>query len=419
MEKFDILIVGAGPAGLAAARAATRRGLRTAVVSREAPGGTCVHRGCVPVKSLLASAAARRAGVVPAPDWQAARTRALEMAANFSRGAASELARSGAAFFLGEAVGAAGDRVRVKPVDAPSFELSARHILFAVGAHPVRPGFLPESSRILDAEGALRLPSLPRRIVILGGGAVGCEFASVFSDFGVETFLVEREAHLLPEIDRDCGVTLAGAFARRGIRVSTGTAVEEVREGADGLRVIAADGCVIEADLLLSAVGRRPVPVDGGFRVCGDAAGSVQLAPWAEASAEAAVASICGEDSAFRGEAIPACVFSHPEVATVGLSETDARARGIPVRVEKAYFRANARAAAVGETVGFAKVVADSVTGRILGAAIVGPGASDAIAAAAIAVRNGLGADALKGVFPHPSFGETLSDAVRPLTLVF
>ena len=145
--------------------------------------------------------------------------------------------------------------------------------------------------------------------------------------------------------------------------------------------------------------------------MCGDAAGSVQLAPWAEASAEAAVAALCGEDATFEGCAIPACVFSHPEVATVGLSEADARARGLSVRVGKASFRANVRAAAVGETIGFAKVVTDAVTGRLIGAAIVGLGASDVIAAAAVAVRNGLGAEALKGVFPHPSFGETLSDA--------
>ena len=412
MDTFDILIVGAGPAGLAAARAARRRGLCTAVVSREAPGGTCVHRGCVPVKSLLASAAARRLGVANAPDWQSARTCANEIAESVSRSASSELARIKVSFFLGEAFGVDSGRIRVEPAEAPAFELSARHVLFAVGSLPVRPGFLPETKRVLDVDGVLRLPSLPRRIVILGGGAIGCEFASIFVDFGVETFLVEREAYLLPNIDRDCGVALAGAFARRGVRIVTGTAVDAVQEGENGLRVTTADGQSIEADLLLSALGRRSVPVTGGYCVCGDAAGSVRLATWAEASAEAAVAALCGEDPVFVGEAIPACVFSHPEVATVGVSEAAARARGLSVRIGKAFFRANVRAATVGETGGFAKIVADAETGRLLGAAIVGPGASDSIAAAAIALKHGLPADSLTGVFTHPSFGEILSAAM-------
>ena len=408
-----MLIVGAGPAGLAAARAARRRGLRTAVVSREAPGGTCVHRGCVPVKSLLASAAVRRAGVVSAPDWTTALARAKDLAARLSRSAASELERIDVSFFLGKAVGIGCDSVRVESQDAQAFELSARRVLFAVGSEPIRPEFLPASKRILDAEGALNLSSLPHRIVILGGGAIGCEFASLFADFGVETHLVERETHLLPGIDRDCGVALAGSLARRGVRIATGTTLADVREGEDGIRVTTLNGRNIDADLLLAALGRRPVPVDGGYRVCGDALGSVYLAPWAEASAESAVAALCGEDSDFDGKAIPACVFSYPEVATVGISESEARSRGIPVRIGKASFRANARAAAIGETVGFAKIVSDSGTGKLLGASIVGPGASDSISAAALALRIGLRVDDLKGIFPHPSFGETLSAAAQ------
>lgn len=439
MPSFDLLILGAGPAGLAAARAAHHRGLRTAVISREPPGGTCVHRGCVPVKALLASAALRRSGAAGAPDWPAALERARGIATRFARGAAATLEASGAAFLPGEARLAGPGRVLVAPPDGgPAAELAAPRILLAPGAAPARPGFLPVSPLVTDSDTVLLLPFLPRRLLVLGAGAIGCEFASLFADFGAEVSLLECEPRLLPALDRDCGVALAGALARRGVRVATGVSLAKVSEAPGGVLALAADGRTFEADLLLAATGRRPataglgletvglapgpfgqIPVDAAFRTaapgisaCGDAAGGVQLAPWAEASAEAAVSALCGEEPAFDGSSIPSCVFSFPEVAAVGLSGDGARVRCIPVRAGKASFRANARANAAGEADGFAKVLADPATGRLLGAAVVGPGAAESIAAAALALRHSLPASALRDAFPHPSFGEALAAAV-------
>ena len=449
MISFDLLILGAGPAGLAAAREARRRNLRAAVVSREEPGGTCLHRGCIPVKALLASAAALRTaraavgfGVrtgAAEPDWPAMLARARAASERLARGAAAALEASGAAFFRGKARLIAPDRVLVSPPDAAPFELAAPRVLLAPGAVPARPAFLPDSPRVLDTDAALRLPALPRRLLVLGGGAAGCEFASLFADLGVAVELVERELRLLPGLDRDAGVALAGAFVRQGVRIRTAAALSDVRETADGVRAVLADGHEIEADLLLVTVGRRPatdglgldaagiatgpcgeIPVDAAFRTaatgvsaCGDAVGRVQLAPWAEASAEAAVATLCGEEPDFDGASIPACVFSHPEVAAVGQIEEDARARGVPVRAGKSFFRANGRAVAAGETDGFAKVFVAPATGRLLGATIVGPGAAESIAAAALALRHGLPATALRDAFPHPSFGEALAAAAE------
>lgn len=415
MNCFDFIIIGAGPAGLAAAREARRRGFSVAVVSRETPGGTCVHRGCVPVKSLLASAAARRAETADAPDWSTALARAHEAASRLARGAAAALERCGAHFFLGEASAVAADRIRVTPSDAPSFELSGAHVLFAAGASPVWPAFLPESRCVIDSDAALRLPCLPRSAIILGGGAIGCEFASIFADFGVETCIVERAKHLLPDVDGDAGVALAGAFARRGVRIAAGAAVVEVCETAKGVRAVVSGGGVFEADVLLVALGRRAVPNTAGFSVCGDAAQGVQLAPWAEASARAAVAALCGEKAEFNCSTIPSCVFSFPEVATVGLSEVAARTRGMPVCVGRASFRANARAVAAGAADGFAKVVLDPDAGRLLGASIVGPCAAESIAAASLVIGNNLPVDVLQCVFPHPSFGEVLAAAVKSI----
>lgn len=449
MTPFDLLILGAGPAGLAAAREARHRNLRAAVVSREEPGGTCLHRGCIPVKALLASAAALRTARAAAgfgvragatePDWPAMLARARAASERLARGAAAALEASGAAFFRGEARLAGPGRVLVTPPDAAPLELAAPRVLLAPGSAPARPALLPGSPRVLDSDAALRLPALPRRILVLGGGAIGCEFASLFADLGVAVELVEREPRLLPGLDRDCGVSLAGALARRGVRVRTGVALSEVRETEDGVRAALPDGRAIESDLLLAALGRRPatdglgletvglsagpageIPVDAAFRTaapgvsaCGDAVGRVQLAPWAEASAEAAVAALCGEGEDFDGSTIPACVFSHPEVAAVGLSEEDARARGVPVRAGRSFFRANGRAVAAGGTDGFAKVLADPATGRLLGAFVVGPGAAESIGAAAAALRHGLPAAALRGAFPHPSFGEALAAAAE------
>jgi len=447
MTPFDLLILGAGPAGLAAAREARRRNLRAAIVSREEPGGTCLHRGCIPVKALLASAAALRTARAAAgfgvragatePDWPAMLARARAASERLARGAAAALEASGAAFFRGEARLAGPGRVLVTPPDAAPLELAAPRVLLAPGSLPCRPVLLPGSPRLLDSDATLRLPALPRRLLILGGGAIGCEFASLFADLGVAVELVEQGPRLLPDLDRDCGVSLAGALARRGVRVRTGASLSAVCETAEGIRAALPDGRVLEADLLLAATGRRPatdglgleeagispgprgeIPVDAFFRTavpgvsaCGDAVGLVQLASWAEASAEAAVAALCGEEADFGGSAIPACVFSRPEVAAVGLSEEEARSRGLSVRTGKAFFRGNGRAVAAGETDGFAKVLSDPATGRLLGACVVGPGAAESIAAAALALRHGLPAAALRGAFPHPSFGEALAAA--------
>ena len=448
MESYDILVIGSGPAGLAAARAARRRGLKTAVVGREAPGGTCLHRGCIPVKALLGSAAVLRAaraagafglagGAAPTPDWPAMLARARDVSGRLALAARNALDASGAAFVRGEARLLSPSRVLVVQGQGTAVELSAPRVLLAPGSANRRADFLPPpSDRVLDSDAALCLPSLPGRMLVLGGGAIGCEFASLLVDLGVGVEMVECAPGLLPGLDRDCGVALAGALARRGVRVRTGIRLSGVVETADGVRAVSDDGRSFEADCLLAALGRRPatdgldldgagvatdgrgaIVVDGLFRTtaagvsaCGDAVGGAQSAAWAEASAEAAVAALCGETPDFDGASIPSCVFSHPEVASVGLSEDDARARGVRVVAGKAFLRANGRAAGLGETAGFAKVVADATTGRLVGACYVGPCAAETIAAAAMAVRHGLPASSLRS-FVHPSLAEAFAEA--------
>ena len=273
----------------------------------------------------------------------------------------------------------------------------------------------------------------------MGGGAVGCEFASLFAALGVEVEIVEREPRILPSFDRDCGIALAGAFTRRGMRIHTGLELVSAYEDKGHLRIVAADGHAFEPDMVLVATGRRPatnglgleeigiktgprgeIVVNDLFRTavpcisaCGDAVGRVQLATWAELSAEAAIAALCGETAKFDDTGIPSCVFSHPEVAFVGITEEEANVRGLSFRVGKSFAKANGRAVAAGEHCGFAKTITDTATGMLLGASIVGPHASEAIAAAALAIRNHLPSNSLNGISPHPVFGESLAAAAR------
>lgn len=433
MQHFDLIIIGAGPAGLSAARAASRRNLRTAVVSREPAGGTCLHRGCIPVKALLAHAGQG------CTDWQALHAHANAATEKMAHGASSVLANANTSVFTGDARMLTPNRILIALQDSAPVEISADRILLVPGSSPAFPAFLPQSPRILDSDAMLSLRELPSRLVVIGGGAVGCEFASLLADLGVTVEVVERAPRILPSLDRDCGITVAGAFTRRGIRIHTGVELVSANEENGHLQIVAADGHVFDCDAALVATGRRPatdklglaeigiktgprgeIVVDNAFRTnvqgvsaCGDAVGKIQLATWAEASAEAAVAALCGEEHSFDGASIPSCVFSCPEVASVGMTEDEARARGLSVRIGKSFARANGRAVATGETCGFAKAIIDNATGQLLGASIVGLHASEAIAAAALAVRNHLPADSLIGIFPHPVFGETLSAAIR------
>jgi len=449
MRTFDLVVIGAGPGGYVAAIRAARLGLKVAVVERDRPGGVCVNLGCIPSKAILRSAALYRemlgaaaygiscAGV--SVDYPQVIRRSRAVAERMSRGVAFLFRKNGIDLVQGHGVVSAPDRVRVD-----GEELAARAILVAVGT-AVRglPGLEPDGKTILTSDDALVREELPRSVAVLGGGAVGCEFAYAYRAFGAQVTLVEMEDQLLPRTDREVARELEKAFARQGIRVLTGAPARGYDRAAGAL-VVSSGGREerIPAEAVLVAVGRRPlteglgleacgvrldrgfVVVDGAFRTAcpsiyaiGDVIGGMMLAHKASAEGMAAAEVIAGKTPRPPApDTIPSCVFCQPEVASVGLSEEEAARRGLRVRTAKFPFAALGRAVAAGHTEGFVKIVAEERYGQVVGCHVIGHGASDVIAepvlaAALEATFRELG----RTVHAHPTIPEAIREAALML----
>lgn len=455
----DAVVIGGGPAGYTAAIALAQGGAAVRLIEAGGLGGTCVHRGCIPTKALLESARRARelAGAadfglrLPGAaevDWAAVRRRQDRVVAGLAGGLGQLLRGSGVAVLGARArlvpPASAGAAPGVLLLDAAGGEgdvLRPDAVVLAPGSRPARPALpgadLPGVSLSDDLlAAALR----PRRLVVIGGGAVGCEFASAHADLGAEVAVLEALPHLLPPADADVARRLEAAFRRRGIRVATGVAVRALERAAAGLIVRAreASGAALDlpADAVLLATGRRPategmgleeagialapggaIPVDAHQRVpgvagvwaVGDATGPPMLAHAGMAAALAAAADMLGRPAPPRGP-VPHPVYTHPEVAWVGASEATPGASAARVP-----FGALGRAHAAGDTEGLCKVVADAA-GRIIGVHIFGASATELIAAGVLAVSHGLRLEQVaEATWPHPTLSEGLGEAAALL----
>jgi dihydrolipoamide dehydrogenase len=455
-DRTKLLVLGAGPGGYPAAFLAANLGMDVTLVDPEVnPGGVCLWRGCIPSKALLHVAQlmgeAREAkdfGVTfgePEVDLDALRAWKDQVVAKLVRG-----------------LGQIGRARKVKHVrglgrfsDAQTLRVSHDGELREVGfdAAIVATGSLPaippplrlESPRVWDSTRALELPEVPRRLLVVGGGYIGLELGSVYAALGAEVTVVEMTAGLLPGADRDLVDVLQKRVSRQFKEVLLGTRVESLEEDAEGIRADLSGAEVDEArvyDAVLVAVGRTPnasglgldqtaarvddrgfVEVDSQRRTAepsifavGDVAGEPMLAHKATHEARAAVEAIAGEPSSFDPAAIPAVVFTDPELAWTGLSETEARERRIDVEVVKFPWSASGRATTLGRNDGLTKLVLEPGTERILGAGIVGPGAGELIAEATLAVEVGALADDLRlTIHAHPTLSETLMETAEVL----
>ncbi len=449
MKQFDLVVIGAGPGGYVAAIRAAQLGLKVAVAERDRPGGVCVNWGCIPSKAILKSAdlynemknaaahGIRVQGL--SADYGAVIRRSRQVADRMSRGVAFLFKKNGIEFFNGSAAVVSPTSVRVG-----TEELGAKAILVAVGT-AVRglPGIEPDGRTVITSDDALAQQELPRSVVVLGGGAVGVEFAYVYRSFGAEVTVVEMEDQLLPKTDRETAKELEKAFRKQGIRVLTSAPAKSLDKGAGTLTVGTAAGGEekVSAEKILVAVGRKPlaeglgleacgvrlskgsIEIDDAFRTAcpsiyaiGDIVGGMMLAHKASAEGVAAAEIIAGRPARRPDpDRIPSCVFCQPEVATIGLSEEEAGRRGIPFKTSKFPFTALGRAVASGHTEGFVKLVAEEKYGEVIGAHIVGHGASDLIAELSLArtletTFHEIG----RTVHAHP----TLSEAVREAALM-
>ena len=452
MERYDLVIIGAGPAGYVGAIAAAQLGARVAVVERDEVGGTCLQRGCIPTKTLLACAGALRTcreahafGIslpMPAePDWRAMLGRKDKVVATLTKGIRGLFKSLWIELVRGQAQFLAPDLVEVKGHDGGERALQARAILIATGSRPLSPGEFPiNGGNILSSDHLLKLEEIPGKMLIIGAGAIGCEWAFILRELGSEVAVVEMMPRPMPNEDEDISAILAREFKKAKIALHCGERIISLGEDNQTGELVAQleSGAELRVDKVLVSIGRAfntqglgleevgvkltergTIAVNekmetgvSGIYAAGDVAGGILLAHKASAEAAVAVKNALGGNEVMDYSVIPSATFTFPEIASVGLREREVEERKIPYRVGRFPFRALGKAQAVGEIAGEVKVIAHAETGRLLGVHIIGPSATELIHEAALALRHGLTAADLAGlIHAHPTLSEALMEA--------
>jgi dihydrolipoamide dehydrogenase len=455
---YDVAIVGSGPAGYTAAIRAGQYGLKTALIEKDLVlGGTCLHVGCIPTKALLFNAelwdylkAAKEFGIEGVEgrklNWAAVQERKAKIVAKHAKGLEFLMRKNKVETLkgFGKLPGPAQSGMLTLEVSGSgrSSQIKARHVILATGSEArMLPG-LQADSRVLTNIEILALETVPKSLVIVGAGAVGVEFASIFSSFQTEVTILEMLPRLVPLEDEDISQELARAYRKRGINFHTGTKVEKVENTRTGVAVsftVEGKPQKIEAEKILIAVGRKPrtdslglertrIKLDRGFVVTdgwmetaepgvfaiGDIVrGTPQLAHVGAMEGIVAVTKIAGKPAKpINPEHIPNAIYCHPEIASVGLTEVRAKEAGYQVKVGKFPFTANSRASIVGAHEGFIKIVSDQEYGEILGVHIIGPQATELIAEAVTAIElEGTVEDLMWTIHAHPTLAEAMLDA--------
>ena len=451
-EKYDLVVIGSGPGGYVGAIRAAQLGMKVAIVERDRLGGVCLNWGCIPTKALLRNAeiiALLRRGEEFGfsfenlrVDFSVAVKRSEQAARKLSKGVEYLMKKNKVTVVAGEGKLAGNGQVRVAK-DGKVTELHAARILLATGSRPREiPGVPIDGKRIITSTEALSLAQVPRSLLIIGAGAVGVEFADVYHAYGAEVILIEMLPRLLPVEDAEISNFLEKVFAKRGITIRTGTKVEAVTvKGEQVLLRLSKEGRTeeITGDVGLVAIGRIPnieaLGIEGlgvrvgrgsfievgdrfetsvpGIYAIGDVIGGPLLAHKAMAEAIVAVEAMAGQNGRrIDPSKIPNCTYCSPQVASVGLTEEQAKEQGRQVKVGRFSFQASGKAVALGDTEGFVKVVADAEYGEILGLHIIGPEATEMIAEATMARTLEASLDEVHhSIHAHPTLSETVAEA--------
>jgi len=457
---YDVAIIGSGPAGYTAAIRAGQLGLKVALIeSANVLGGTCLHVGCIPTKALLFNAElwdhlkhAAEYGIEGVDgrtlDWDAVQKRKTAIVDKHTKGLGFLMKKNKVSVIsgYGRLTGGAKDRVHTVELTGAAgakSEVKAKNIILASGSDAKTIFGLQPDDRILTNIEMLAVPQVPKSLIVIGAGAVGVEFSSIFRSFGTEVALVEFLPRIVPFEDEEISKELTRVFKKRGIDINTGAKVEKIEKTGSGVKVTwtAANGKPVEkeAEKILVAVGRAPrtsdvgiektkIELDRGFvkvnqvqetaepgiYAIGDiVAGFPQLAHVGAMSGIVAVTKIAGRQfRAVRRERIPACTYCDPQIGSVGLTEAQARERGLEIKVGKFPFAGNSKATIVGSHDGFVKIVADAKYGEILGVHIIGPQATELIAeAVAVMELEGTIDELMFTIHAHPTLTEAMLDA--------
>jgi dihydrolipoamide dehydrogenase len=432
MEPFDLAILGAGPGGYVAAIRAAQLGLKTVLVEKDLVGGTCLNRGCIPTKcwadiahTIEKTKKASGQGVIfgqPRVEINQLTGWKNKVVTNLRTGIGYLLKNHGVNLVMSE--GALTPDGSIKTKDA---EIKAQTVILATGSSPARPKIFPfGDGRYITSDEIINLQKLPGSLAVVGGGAIGCEFASIFAALGVKVSIYEMLPHLLPLEDSEVGVAMERIFKKRGVEVVVGRAAEKPE--------------LEKAELVLVAIGRQPntggigleeagiatdqkgfVVTDDGLRTgvknifaIGDISGKGQLAYLASEHGVSIVEQLAGHVHPVRDRFMPSCIFTMPEVGTFGLKEDDIKEQRDDYLVGKFPFTASGKAYCINETEGFVKIIAEKETGRIAGCQIIGPNAADLVHVASTAAAAGATLETITGtIFGHPTLAESVKEAAE------
>ena len=444
---FDVVVIGAGPGGYVAAIRCAQLGLKTAIVESREMGGTCLNRGCIPTKALLHSAEVydqitkegKGLGIKAenvTVDYKAVAARKAKIVKQLSGGVGALVKARKVTILNGT-----GKLTGKNSFDVDGKGYTAEKIILATGSEPVRipiPGI--DRAGVLDSDGVLSSGTLPESVVIIGGGVIGIEFATLYNSFGKKVVVVEALPRILNTMDEDVSSTMQALLEGRGVEIHTGAKVVGIE---DGLKVVYEEGgaqASAEGEVVVVAIGRRPVTAGIGLEAAGvkttekgfidvddametnvpgiyaigDITGKVQLAHVASAQAVVAAANAAGQEKKMAYDIVPSCIYSSPEIASVGLTEAEAKAKGLQVKTGTFSTAGNGRSVILGCPDGFVKLVTEERTGEILGATIMAPHATDMIAEIAAAMKAEATVEEIADtIHPHPTVSEIVMEAAH------
>jgi dihydrolipoamide dehydrogenase len=447
-----LVIIGAGPGGYVAAIKAAQLGAEVTVIEDIEVGGTCLNRGCIPTKALLASseayAKAKELGKfgieldsTPVPNLEKIMARKDKIVGTQVKGIRGLFKSWGVTLIEGRGILAGDRKVEATSKDGTKETLEADKIIIATGSRPAQiPTFPFDGEKILSSDDALELKEIPKSMIIVGAGVIGCEWACIFRELGTEVTMVEMLPRAVSTEDMEISDILAKELKKKKIKLLTGVGVESVSVSADGVEASLPEGKKLTAEKMLVSIGRalntegiglEETGVDKGERgeiavnekmmtsadsvyAIGDVTGGILLAHMASTEGMVAAKNACGQDATMDYSTVPAAIFTSPEIASVGLREFEAEEKGIKINTGHFPFRGLGKAHAMGEISGLIKIVAEQGTDRVLGAHIIGPHASDIIHEAALAMKAGLSVkDIAETIHAHPTLSEGLMEAAE------